>query len=198
MKKIIAVLLAVVSVLCLFSACSPKKKTFEDYTYIVQKDDTVKIVKYNGTEEVITLDIPASIEEKKVTVIGEKAFADCAALVVVNFPADLVTVEKEAFKGSSIKKAFLNKCRKLNEIGESAFADCAKLVQVDISDSVAKIGEKAFSGDAALKVATFRGDVAEIAASAFEGCDKVTVLCKESAANVKKYIEANKLDSKVK
>lgn len=196
MKKIISVLLILSCVLCLFCACGEKKITSGDYVYTVQKDGTAKIVKYVGTEDKISLELPDELDGKKVTVIGKGAFKNVMCLTVVNGPKDLVAIEEKAFEGSSVKKVFFFKCHSLTVIGDSAFAGCEKLIQADMPSSLEKLGANAFSGDAALKIAEFRGNTADIGAGAFSGCEKVTVYFRESADSVKKFVEANGLNSK--
>lgn len=112
MKKSLSIILVIAAVLTVFCSCSKESKpmTSGDYTYVVLEDNTAKITKYNGTEEVIELDIPSSFDDVTVTVIGAEAFAGVQTIKVVNFPETLIKIEENAFKGSSIKKAFMHIC----------------------------------------------------------------------------------------
>lgn len=187
MKKLIAIILAAAAILTVFCSCGKKESdpvTSGDYTYVVLEDNTAKITKYNGTEEIVTLDIPSSLDEYTVTVIGSEAFANSATIKVVNFPETLVKIEANAFTGSSIKKAFLHKSRQLTEIGELAFSECHNLVQVDLPASLTVLGDKAFYYCDSLKVATFRGNTPDIPALTFDACRNVKIYTKESCQNV--------------
>ena len=147
MKKIIAIILAVAAILTVFCSCGKKESepiTSGEYTYVVLEDNTAKITKYNSAEEIVTLDIPSSIDDYTVSIIGSEAFAGVSTIKVVNFPETLVKIEPNAFTGSSIKKAFLHKSRLLTEIGELAFSECHNLVQVDLPSSLTTLGDKAF------------------------------------------------------
>ena len=64
MKKIIAVIMALACIVCVFASCgkkddTPKELASGDYTYIVLEDGTVKITKYNGTSDEIERDLPS-------------------------------------------------------------------------------------------------------------------------------------------
>lgn len=173
MKKIIAVIMALACIVCVFASCgkkddTPKELTSGDYTYVVLEDGTVKITKYNGTSDEIERDLPSEIDGKTVTVIGKEAFAGAEGLTVVNFPTGLVKIEERAFAESSIKKAFMYRSKSLKEIGAEAFSKCPNLVQVDMSSSLETVGEKAFFYCTKLKVATFRGNTPNIADFAFD------------------------------
>ena len=157
MKKIIAVIMALACIVCVFASCgkkddTPKELTSGDYTYVVLEDGTAKITKYNGTSDEIERDLPSEIDGKTVTVIGKEAFAGAEGLTVVNFPTGLVKIEERAFAESSIKKAFMYRSKSLKEIGAEAFSKCPNLVQVDMSSSLETVGEKAFFYCTKLKV----------------------------------------------
>ena len=204
MKKLLAVILALLTVICLFSACSGKDDkggdtkeaevtealTEGDYTYEILGDDTVKITGFTGGQIADRLEIPDTIAEKNVTVIGEKAFAQSDKLVYVVMPKHIVKIENDAFKGSSIKNAMMTSSRELVSIGDEAFADCAKLVQVDIPNSVESIGKGAFKNAAALMVFTMRGDTA-LTPELFEGARKFVIWGYEEAANAAKFAKDN-------
>ena len=113
MKKILSLVLVFAAVMTLFCSCSDNKTGKEskpieanEYTYVILEDNTAKITKYNGTQDVVELDIPSSFEDVTVTVIGAEAFAGVQTITVVNFPDTITKIEEKAFAGSSIKKGF--------------------------------------------------------------------------------------------
>ena len=193
MKKIISIILVLATVMALFCSCSAKPLESGDYTYVVLEDETAKIVKYNGTTEIVTLDIPETIDDIKVTVIGAEAFAGAETITVVNLPRSITKIEEKAFAGSSIKKAMLYRSS-VTEIGAYAFSECKNLVQVDMPSSLNTIGEKAFYSCDALKIATFRGNTENIDDYAFDACPKVKIRAEESLTNVIKYAETHALE----
>ncbi len=88
-------------------------------SFTLREDETVEITKYGGKAE--ELEISAKLDGKRVTRIGEGAFAACKSLTGVTIP-DSVT-----------------------EIGRNAFYDCTGLCGITIPDSVTRIGEGAFA-----------------------------------------------------
>ena len=198
MKKIIAIILAAAAILTVFCSCGKKESepvTSGDYTYVVLEDNTAKITKYNSAEEIVTLDIPSSIDDYTVSIIGSEAFAGVSTIKVVNFPETLVKIEPNAFTGSSIKKAFLHKSRLLTEIGELAFSECHNLVQVDLPSSLTALGDKAFYYCDSLKVATFRGDTPNIPALTFDACRNVKIYTKESCQHVIDFAKSYNIET---
>jgi len=87
-------------------------------------ETAVTITGYTGTETEVIL--PAEIEGKPVTAIGDRAFAGSAITAIV-FPAAL------------------------ESIGASAFDGCTALVEVTLPDGLLSIGDYAFRGCKALQ-----------------------------------------------
>ena len=198
MKKFLSVILIIASIATLFCSCSgviPKK--VGDYSYVVLDDNTAKITQYNGTEEIIELDIPESIDEYTVTVIGKEAFANAQNLTVVNFPTTLLKIEEKAFAGSSVKKAFMHRSQELVEIGAYAFSDCARLIQVDMPRSLTTIADYAFYNCEKLRIAYFRGNTENIATFAFDACPDVKLYVKSEANKVLDYAQKYHLETKI-
>ncbi len=198
MKKILSAILIIAALMTVLCACGKKEPdpvVSGDYTYVALEDNTAKITKYNGTKEIISLDIPAAIDDLTVTVIGTEAFANVQTIKVVNFPETLIKVEERAFAGSSIKKAFLHRASGLTEIGAYAFAECKSLVQADLPRSLETVGEKAFYYCDSLKVANFRGDTANIDIFAFDACPKVKIYVDSSSKNVISFANTYHLET---
>lgn len=198
MKKALSIILVLAAVLTLFCSCNSTKPVENgDYTYVVLEDGTAKITKYNGTSDVVELDIPSAFDDVTVTVIGSEAFAGVQTITVVNFPKTITKVEERAFAGSSIKKAFMHRSS-ITEIGAYAFAECKKLVQTDMPSSLTILGEKAYYYCDMLKVATFRGDTENIDKFAFDACPKVKLYVKKSMQNVIDFANTYKLELDIK
>ncbi len=210
MKKILAIALALVTVICLFAACGAKEsgtkgpkeevKTFDNYEYtVLEADDgtkSVKITKYLGTDPVDELEVFPTIEGIAVTVIGEGAFEGCTALKRVNLPSSLVAIEDRAFASSSVGYLFNTSGAALETIGKEAFKDCANLIQFDIK-AVKTIGKDAFAGCKSLMVFTIRTD-ADLSADSFgdaanfkfvihEECSKLVDFAKNSGHEIQYF-----------
>lgn len=199
MKKILSLILVFVAVMTLFCSCGDNKpgesKPIEaaEYTYVILEDNTAKITKYNGTTNVVELDIPSSFEDVTVTVIGAEAFLGVQTITVVNFPDTITKIEESAFKGSSIKKAFMHRSS-ITDIGAYAFSECKNLVQTDMPATLTTLGERAYHYCDNLKVATFRGDTANIDKFAFDACPKVKLYVKDTMQNVISFANTYNLE----
>lgn len=202
MKKILSLVLVFAAVMTLFCSCGnnggeSKPIEAEEYTYVILEDNTAKITKYNGTQDVVELEIPSSFDDTTVTVIGKEAFADVQTITVVVFPDTITKIEERAFAGSSIKKAFMHRSS-ITEIGAYAFAECKKLVQVDMPATLTTLGERVYHLCDMLKVATFRGDTANIDKFAFDACPKVKIYVKKSMQNVIDFANTYGLELNIK
>lgn len=118
--------LALLMVVVMMCACwtgavaDDERETFTsgDYEYALLDDGTIEITKYNGSAD--HLAIPATLDGKTVTAIGDSAFYFCDSLTTVSIPDSVTT------------------------IGNGAFSECDSLTTVTIPDSVTAIGYYAF------------------------------------------------------
>ena len=99
-----------------------------DYIYKELKDETVEITGYLGKDKILT--IPSELAEKKVSGIGNGAFANMSDLTSV-------TIQKG-----------------IKSIGDSAFAMCESLKSITIPSGVTSIDRDAFMGCSSLKSVT--------------------------------------------
>jgi hypothetical protein len=88
--------------------------------------------------------IPATIEGKSVTSIGDKAFRYCSNLTSIDIPNSVTSIGDKAFAYCSGLKSIMIP-DSVTSIGRRAFSNCANLTSITIPDSVTSIGERAFS-----------------------------------------------------
>ena len=202
-KKILSGLLAFV--LLFGSAAALPENVFEtsstitasatqsgDYEYKVLKDGTAEITKYNGKGGAVT--IPSTIGGKKVTSIGEIAFAYCASITSVTIPKSVKSIGYRAFYDSNLTSVIIPKgvtsiesltfyrCTNLKsvtipssveKIGSYAFYECLSLKSITIPSSVKNIGGAAFMNCTSFKSITIPNSVTKIGDCAFEGCENL-------------------------
>ena len=170
------------------TAQSIAETSAEDFTYTGLQDGTIEIQKYNGTAEVVS--IPAQIDGKDVSVIGEgcfgnkdkitavvipdtvkeigkKAFINCSSLIDVKMSANIEIIEEFAFSGPQITTIELPDT--LNELSRHAFAGCP-LTEIVIPLSINEIEEAVFLG-CDINALVIPGNVKKIEVGAFENCD---------------------------
>lgn len=152
-----------------------------------------------GEEELVTIYIPASVEEigdyalpnianlqhvvfkdgSMVTRIGNYAFSQCKNLESINLPDSVTSIGNHAFEGcsklgSDSAKPF-NIPASLVTLGDNAFKDCPSLTGAVIPEGVTKINNAAFQNDTGLAaVQMVGGALTEIGVSSFEGCTALT------------------------
>ena len=117
--------------------------TGSEYEYADLDDGTIEITKYNGTST--EAEIPAQIDGKQVTGIGEGAFMELEHLTKISIPDGVVYIGVRAFSDCT----GLTEVRipdGLERLEESAFSYCTGLTQITLPDSLKKIGRLAFRG----------------------------------------------------
>lgn len=104
-----------------------------------------------------------------IAVIGEEAFANCAALEEIHFGAGLTTLEKGCLRCcSALKEVTLPE--RLEAIGPEAFALCTQLERITLGGSIRSIGGEAFLSCIRLTQVSCRRAPESIAATAFANC----------------------------
>lgn len=110
------------------------------YEYITN-NGTITITGYTGT--VAVLEIPAMIESKSVTVIGDYAFDSCYSLTGVTIPSSITNIMDFAFEYcSSLTNVTIGSG--VTRIGDSVFDSCSSLTGITIPASVTNIGYGVF------------------------------------------------------
>ena len=102
--------LALLMVVVMMCACwtgavaEDKRETFTsgDYQYALLDDGTIEITKYNGSAD--HLAIPAKLDGKTVTAIGDRAFLFCSSLTSVSIPDSVEQIGANPFENCSALK----------------------------------------------------------------------------------------------
>ncbi len=145
----------------------------EEYTYEILDNETVEITKYIGSNT--TANIPAKIDGKQVTSIGESAFSGCRNLTEIIIPSGVTTIGDGAFDAcSGLTKITIPDS--VTSIGRSAFFSCKGLQELTIPDSVTTIGYGAFGECSGLTKITMPSGIAKIEGEMFFWCTRLEEL----------------------
>ena len=134
--------------------------------YVIE-GDTVTITSCNkkASGELI---IPANIEGKPVTKIGEEAFRYCTGLTSITIPDSVTSIGDWAFSYCTGLTS-ITIPDSVTSIGDYTFWGCDSLTSITIPDSVKFINGNAFDYCYSLTTATFLGDAPKIQDNAFGG-----------------------------
>ncbi len=175
MKKIISLIVAILCVLTVFTACDKKPEetpttkpaaqvmTQEDFKFVMLDDGTAKIVGYTKAQAPTDLQIPAYLNGAKVTVLGENTFTSEHKLINVELSRFLTKIEPKAFNKATLKSIkFLD--AKVETVEPYTFNECDNLVQVVFNDAVKNLKDHAFYLGKMPRVIHFTVDPVEISA----------------------------------
>lgn len=108
-----------------------------------------------------------------VTIIGERAFANCTYLPSVTIPNSVKRIENSTFEGCGTLTSVAIPTS-VTEIGNRAFSQCG-LTSITLPNSVITIGEFAFNECSSLTSVTLPNSVIEIGNRAFRQCGLTSV-----------------------
>ena len=119
------------------------------------------------------MDIPAAINGKPVTRIGDRAFVSCWGLTSVNVPAGVTSIGYAAFLNcSGLTSVTLP--ASVTSIGASAFSYCSGLTNVTLPAGITSIESNGFSYCSGLTSVTLPAGVTRIGDAAFRDCSGLT------------------------
>ena len=140
----------------------------EDFEYMMLDDGTIEITKYNGSEAVV--EVPAQINEKRVTSIGEGAFNNKERIEEVHLPASVTNIGNYVFATcQDLNKINLDS---VTHIGDYAFTTCTGLYEIRFSDSLKELGDYAFGNCVNLTEIRIPEGVTSIGEGCFYDCER--------------------------
>lgn len=108
---------------------------WEEYRYRKLEDGTLEITGYQGNDTELV--IPAEINGKRVTGIGDSAFSGCSSLTGIELPAGITS------------------------IGVNAFSGCRSLTEIKLPESLTIIGDYAFGELKDMELLVYKNSYAE-------------------------------------
>ena len=146
--------------------------------------DHVEITGYGlsiGLPENLT--IPAQLEGKPVTVIGENAFEGCKGLQNVSLPDSITSIEAYAFFNCE-NLTGINIPNGVTRIGEYVFGNCISLTDVRIPSGVEFIGNGAFGACFSITSITIPYGITSIGDNTFAGCSFTDIIIPDSVESI--------------
>lgn len=170
MKKIICLLLSLVTVLLIFSSCKIKEESYEFYGMKFEETGYRKLTltKYSGEDKEV--EIPENIKGINVVAIGVQAFENSKVESII-IPSTLEVIEGGAFKNCKNLKE-INFGYGVKNIGDWAFFGCDSLGKVNLPNSIEKIGEAAFA-QSGISELDFGNGALTVGKQAFYSCDNL-------------------------
>lgn len=97
MRKRFLLIALICALLCTGCALAEQVRWYEcgDYRYILREDGTAEITWYSGDAEELV--IPAELDGKRVTGIGDSAFSNCHSFISITIPDSVVEIGKNPF-----------------------------------------------------------------------------------------------------
>lgn len=140
-----------------------------DFQCTTNKDGTLCLARYTGAGG--TVDVPAAVDGKPVTVIGKGAFR-CPALTSVTLPDGVTAVEDGSLSDVGGDASWPSWPLGARPVG--AFAGCTNLTRVSMGNHMARIGDYAFAVCTGLKTVTLPPGVRHVGRGAFANCIGLT------------------------
>lgn len=161
----------------------------EGYKYKELDDGTLEITGYTGAETELV--IPAEIDGKSVTVIGEDAFFECESLVRLELPETVTELAEFSFaECGNLTHVTLPK--NMQGIGNFAFWRCENLISVTMPENLSFIGESAFSGCSSLADIVIPDGITTINTCVFIGCSSLkNIVIPENVKKITDYAFEN-------
>jgi chitodextrinase len=156
--------------------------TLTSFPYTENTDGSITITGYNGEDNTIV--IPASIDGKTVTGIGEDAFRS-KPIVEVSFEDTISNIGKNAFYGCGYLET-VSFPSGIGEIGIGAFSGCSNLQSIIVQGKIDNISEYAFAYSSGHAV-DLRGGTDHISDFAFSGSNFTTITINSSVNTIGKY-----------
>ena len=159
--------------------CTSAFNNCPEIASVVIPDSVTKIDQFafSKLENLSSVTIPDSV-----TFIGDFVFASCKSLTEIELPDSLKRIGGGAFQNCTRLRS-ITIPNSVKAIALHTFRGCTGLTSVTLPEGLTDIYRGAFSGCSNLTTVFFPSDKLEtLDPSAFESCDKMTIICKEDSA----------------
>ena len=150
---------------------TPGETSAEDFEYKELDDGTLEITGYKGSDTKVV--IPAKIDGKTVTSIGEVAFKGRSDMTGIELPNGLTNISRYAF-GSCSSLTSISIPSGVTSMAEYVFSGCSSLTSIELPSGLTSIANGTFDECSSLTDIELPGGVTAIGASAFANCYNLT------------------------
>ena len=149
-----------------------------EYKYIILTDGTAEITYYTGISK--NIEIPKTIDQYRVTSIGNSAFFACTASNIT-IPDSVTVIRDGAFTACHAETISIP--NSVTFVGSRAFWLCRSLKSIVIPDGVTSIETNMFSGCESLTTVILPDSVTSLGYGAFMLCEELTSLAIPDGVN---------------
>ena len=146
-----------------------------------------------------SIEIPETIDEGTVKIIGANAFEDCDTFTSITLPQSLTSIEDFAFCRCTALQN-INIPQNVTNIGVSAFKECKSLTSITIPSGVTSINDVAFAHCTSLKSIELPDHLVSIGVSAFTNCtslESVVIPAEVTSVGFRAFTYCTSLESVV-
>ncbi len=145
---------------------------WEGYRYEELEDGTLEITGYEGNNTELV--IPAEIDGKRVTRIGDSTFFyDGSSLTRIELPEGVTSIGDNAFRGCS-NLTRIGLPAGLSSIGSGTFYGCSSLTRIELPTGLSSIGGATFFGCSSLTRIELPAGLSNIGRYTFYSCRSLT------------------------
>ncbi len=141
-----------------------------DFTYITVEDE-ITITGYTGQDKKVI--IPSSINDLRVTTIGQEAFTSQPDIKQITIPFSIRRIEQQAFY-HCIKLTEVVMEEGVEVIGKGAFEECTFLKKITFPSTLKRIEDYAFSGCSSLSSVRLSNSVEFLGKAVFIDCTQLS------------------------
>lgn len=153
------------------SSTESSEVSADDFTYSEDSSGNITLTRYNGREAAPA--IPATVDGKTVTAIGESCFAGNTSIKTIVIPDGVTDIGDYAFECCTYLED-ITFPDSLKTIGEGAFSACTALSSADLTDNIAVIKRGAFLYCKSIKSVELPASLEELGNFAFSNCSQLT------------------------
>lgn len=169
-KRIIPSLAAILvagSIIGSMGAIDVSAGTNDGFIFETQGNNTIVLTEYTGSAT--DVEIPNTVNGKKVIGIADEAFKGNKTVKTVKIPSNVTTIGENAFK-DAINLNSVQFDDNVSSIGKGAFMGCTSLTSAKLPTGIATVKESTFEGCTSLSSVTVPNNVKTIETKAFYGC----------------------------